>query len=578
MSFLSNSFFKPAKNLTPIKSFAFLLVTLLILGSASSTNQNNALDSLIKELNTSSKDDTLKVNLLNKIGYKFWIVDANESIRYGEKALKLSKKLRYNNGLARANRIIGVAYWSQGFQNNALEHLKESYALYKDIEDKAGMANTTLNLGMVYADLHDYEKALKYYDIAINEFTTLQLKGRIATAFTKIGIVLTDQHKETEALKYFTDALKMHIESDFTYGIAEVHSKLGALYINLNEIEQASYHIRKSISIGKRVNDIHGLTYNLINLGKTLRLSNKIDEAILNINKGLSLSKENNLKQFELLAYGELMELKKLQNQPSEALDYYEKFAFLKDSLYDLEQSKQIAYLEFKNELEKKERQLIEAETQKKASNTINLILIVGVIIVSVAGYFIYYVSKERLKKSKQLALKTKEHLESVQALTKKELENAELKQKELQQQLEFKNRELTSYALNFIKKNEVVQELQLTINELKKSDTVQKDKLIANLDKVLKKNLSIDKDWDDFSRFFDDVYQGFYANLKSKHKGLTSNDLKLCSLIRLNLNTKETANILGISPESAKTSRYRLRKKLELDAQQDISNYLVSL
>ncbi|WP_445454949.1 alpha/beta fold hydrolase [Flavobacterium sp. HNIBRBA15423] len=283
-------------------------------------------------------------------------------------------------------------------------------------------------------------------------------------------------------------------------------------------------------------------------------------------------------RQFELVAYEELKELKKQQHKPYEALAFYEKYESLKDSLFALEKSKQIAYIEFENELEKKNNELSKLEAHEKASKIINLILILGIVILSVAGYIIYSVSKQRLKKSKQLALKTKEYLESEQALIQKELENSELKRQELRQQLDFKNRELTSYALNFIKKNEVVQELQLIINKLKESSVINKDKLITDLKKIIKKNLSIDRDWDDFSRFFDDVHQGFYSNLKLNHNSLTVNDLKLCSLIRLNLNTKETASILGISPESAKTARYRLRQKLGIDAKQDIANYLVNL
>ena len=257
---------------------------------------------------------------------------------------------------------------------------------------------------------------------------------------------------------------------------------------------------------------------------------------------------------------------------------FYDNYTFLKDSLFNSEKSKQIAFLEFENELEKKDKELLEFKAQEKASNTIKLILLIGIVILTIAGYIIYYVSKQSLGKSKQLTVKTKEHLESAQELTQKHLENSELRRKELKQQLDFKNRELTSYALNFIKKNEVVQELQCTISNLAASSAIPKDKLIADLKKIIQKNLSIDKDWENFSRFFDDVHQGFYSNLKSKHKGLTANDLKLCSLIRLNLNTKETASILGISPESAKTSRYRLRKKLELASGQEISTYLLSL
>ncbi|WP_282080080.1 tetratricopeptide repeat protein [Aquimarina algiphila] len=536
------------------------------------------IDSLLDQLNSYEAEDTVKVDLLNAVGFEYWIVDANESINFGKKALRLSRLLGYANGLAKANRIIGVAYWAQGNQNKALEHLNISHKVYKKIQDKTGLANTRLNIGMVYADLKEYEKALHNYEQAINEFTALELKSRIATTFTKIGTILIAQHKDSEALKYLTDALQMHTANDFIYGISEAHNRLGMLYLNKNEIEQAYYHIKKSMTLGNEVSDIDGLTNNLIIYGKILRLDNNLEEAAIELNKGLELAKENHLKKYELFAYEELKELKKQQYKPEEALMFYDKYITLKDSLFNTEKAKQIAYLEFKNALERKDKELEVLKEKEKTDNLIKLLLVLGVTIISIAGYMIYAIARQRARKSKELSTKSQELLESVYALTQKDLENSELKRQELKQQLDFKNKELTSYALNFIKKNEVVQQLHSTIQDIKKSSNVEKDKLIADLNKIIRKNLSIDRDWEDFSRFFEDAHQGFYSKLKSKHEDLSTNDLKICSLTRLNLNIKETASILGISPESVKTARYRLRKKLGLDPRKEILTYLVHL
>ncbi|WP_340200008.1 tetratricopeptide repeat protein [Ascidiimonas sp. W6] len=536
------------------------------------------IDSLLHQLSSLKEENTIKVDLLNTIGFEYWIVDANESIVFGKEALQLSETLKYTKGLAKANRIVGVAYWAQGNQNKALEYLNTSHKLYKTIKDKTGLANTRLNIGMVYADLKEYEKALHYYEQAINEFTALELKGRIATTFTKIGTILIAQHKNSEALQYLTDALQMHTSNNFTYGIAEAHNRLGILYLHENEIEQSSYHIKKSIELGSKVSDIDGLTNNLIIYGKILRLSNNLDEAEIKLNKGLELAKENNLKKYELFAYQELKELKKQQSIPEEAFVFYDNYITLKDSLFNSEKSKQIAYLEFENQLEIKDKELLALKAQEKKDNLIKMILFLGVVIISIFGYIIYVVTKQRARKSKQLSTKSQELLESVYALSQKNLENSELRQRELKRQLDFKNKELTSYALNFIKKNEIVQELKSMIHEIKKSSTIEKEKLIADIHKVIQKNLSIDRDWEDFSRFFEDAHQGFYSKLKSAHKDLSTNDLKICSLIRLNLNIKETASIIGISPESVKTARYRLRKKLGLEPQQEILTYLIHL
>jgi len=554
--------------------FLFFLCT----NTALATQKTKKIDSLKQKLQTYTLQDTLKVNLLNTIGYEYWIVDATESIHFGTKALELSKKLKYTKGAARANRVVGVAYWAQGNLNMALQYLTISHKGYQRIQDKTGLANTRLNIGMVYADLKEYKKALYYYEQAINEFTALGLKGRIATTFTKIGTMLIEQNKDNEALQYLTDALQMHTGANFTYGIAEAHNKLGILYLHKNEIEQASYHIKKSMQLGSKISDKDGLTNNLILYGKILRKSSKLDQAAIELDKGLQLAKENNLKKYELLAYEELKELKKTQAKPQEAYRYYDKFITLRDSLFNLEKSKQIAYLEFENEIEKRDKALLSLKAQEKKDKLIQVLLLIGLVILVISLVVIYIISKQRTEKNREIAVQNQKLVESAYELSQRKLENAELKQQELKKELDFKNRELSSYTLNFIKKNEIVQQIQQTIQSIKKTPTLQKNKIITDLNRLIRKNLRIDRDWEDFSRFFEDAHKGFYTKLKSKHEDLSSNDLKICSLIRLNLNVKEMASILGISPDSARTARYRLRKKLKLSPEQEIFAYLVHL
>jgi len=76
----------------------------------------------------------------------------------------------------------------------------------------------------------------------------------------------------------------------------------------------------------------------------------------------------------------------------------------------------------------------------------------------------------------------------------------------------------------------------------------------------------------------FEQVHQHFFTRLKEACPDLSSAELKLCALIRLNLNMKESATILGISPTSVKTARYRLRKKLNLSQEESILDYLLKI
>jgi len=204
--------------------------------------------------------------------------------------------------------------------------------------------------------------------------------------------------------------------------------------------------------------------------------------------------------------------------------------------------------------------------------------LLTGLLVMGVIGYLV--VSRQRLKihKNKELLAKNREIYHSQQALAQAELENARLQEKKLLQEIEFKNKELTSYTINFIQKNELMEELKESINQLKKLSDQEVSKQLNILNRLVDSSFNIDKDWEDFRLHFEQVHQDFFKLLKERCPELSSGELKLCALIKLNMNMKEAAAILGISPESVKTARYRLRKKFELSREESLVDYILNI
>ncbi len=512
-----------------------------------------------------------KIDILNELGYQNWIINSEEALKYGKQAIELADSLNYLNGEAKANRVLGVAYWTRGSHLNAIKHLNKSLEQNQALLNAEETANTTLNLAMVYASLRDDEKALSMYQDAINQFTSLDLKSRIATAFTKIASLYIKQDRLGEAKDYLTNALKMHTEANFTYGIAEAHNRLGILYIKLEEKEQAYYHIERAIINGKKVNDSDGMISNLIQYGKLLMLDNEFQTAEEHFLLALERAKNNNLKRYELEAYESLRNLKRFEEKSEDALDYYDKYITLKDSIFNSNNAMKIAALELNNELVAKEKALELLAEKERSNNFVKWSLIIGLVVLMLITIIYFINLKKRIAQRRELHL-TKEEFNQA------ELENANLKQQELQQQLDFKNKELTSYTLNFVQKSELFQELKEKIEFLKTATPKQRDKIITDLNRVIKQHINIDRNWEDFKRYFEDVHTGFTEKLKENHPDLSANDLKICALTRLNLNIKESATILGITPESVKTARYRLRKKLNLEHNEELLSYFLKL
>ena len=417
----------------------------LLLFFLTDAGAQSAIDSLERELKKTTAG-TKKVDILNELGYENWIVDSKKSITQGNEALQLAKELSYPQGIAKAKRILGVAYWTLGQPKAALENLTEAQDAYKQLNDEEGMANCLLNIGMVYADIRDYPTALRFYDRAIEKFSKLGLKGRIATAYTKIGIVKTETRRFHDAQEYLTNALDIHSENNFTYGMAEAHNKLGRLFLELNETEQAGHHLRKAIVMGKQIHDEDGLVSNLILFGRLLRMEGDYEASEAHLDIALERASKKQLRKYKLEALNEYRLLKKQQGQLPEALEYYDRYTALKDSLYDIEKSKQVAAMEFKSEINEKNREVEYLNSKEATDTAIRWLLFSGILITSALSWLLIRSLRQKNKSQQEL-------LASNKMVAQTALENERLKKDELEEQLHFKNRELTSYSLNFVQK-----------------------------------------------------------------------------------------------------------------------------
>lgn len=150
------------------------------------------------------------------------------------------------------------------------------------------------------------------------------------------------------------------------------------------------------------------------------------------------------------------------------------------------------------------------------------------------------------------------------------------LKEKNLKLEIKKKNFALASSTLNNIKKNELLTDL---INDIK---TIDSDILNASLHtkvrKVLKKinNHLIDKeDWLTFQLHFNNSHSQFFQNLREKHPNLSSNETKLSAYLKLNLSSKEIASLMNVAVSSVEQSRYRLRKKFNLNKDENLVTYI---
>lgn len=166
----------------------------------------------------------------------------------------------------------------------------------------------------------------------------------------------------------------------------------------------------------------------------------------------------------------------------------------------------------------------------------------------------------------------------SRQALSEADLNYLHLKEKQLHNQIEYRNKQITTHTLNIIQKNEMLKTLSDQLEKIIKSPKASSPNELRKMLKIIDESFRLDKDWDEFKLYFEQIYTGFYAKLKINYPMLTNQELRHCALIRLNLSNNECASILGISPGSVKVSRTRLRKKLDLENHHSLTDFVMSI
>ncbi len=195
------------------------------------------------------------------------------------------------------------------------------------------------------------------------------------------------------------------------------------------------------------------------------------------------------------------------------------------------------------------------------------------------ATYALYRWQKQKFQRQrlryeeKQKRLRDLHQLE----LEKNEKEIVKLRNEKLEAEIQHKNKEMASATMHLVKKGELITRLHDELQKLMKN--TEDDKLLESLKKMTKtlgEEDKMDADWEHFTIHFDKAHNDFFVALKEKHSNLTPNELKLCAYLRMNLSTKEMAQLMNISVRGVEISRYRLRKKLQIPTETNLFTYLL--
>lgn len=457
---------------------------------------------------------------------------------------------------------IGTVFYEMGNYPQAQEFILKSLKLAETINDEPTISRALNNLGNIHNDLKDYDTSLEYYQKSLAIKEKMGLENSLPLVHNNIGLIHSQQNDHELAIASFNESVRLSRKTNDPISEARGYSNLGAEYSKTKDFDKALELHNEAVALKKKLNDRDGLASTLVYRGQTYLRIGRWKDARDDCLQGQQMSKASGhglLQQEACLCLSKAF--KGLGNYKA-SLEYHERFAQLKDTLFNAERTQEITRATMNYAFEKKQladsidfhkrqtAQQVAYERQLNKQNTRFYILVL--VSLGIIGFltFLYYKYRQNLKLKK----------------VENELLNTEI---------EFKKKDLTTMAVNISNNQEWAESLGERLQSLKAATGRKRQKELELLEEEIKNKVWVNKDSDDFYQKVDELSSSFYAKLNEQFEGLTKTDVRLCSFIKLNLNTKQIATLQNINPSSVKMSRNRLRKKLNLSPEHDLSAFL---
>ncbi len=442
-----------------------LLLTLLILillpFYALAQKEKN--DSLIKVLSTTTIDSQ-KVDIL----YDLSNIQSKPELakRYADQIVEISKKTNYKKGLSLGYNVLGSISKKEGDFDQALNYHFLSLKILDPAKDSLSIAKVHNNIGEAYRLIGDHTKAFQNYLKSLATLEKLNKPKLVAISLSNIAIIYRQQKNISKSLEYNFKSLAIREEIKDEAGMSNSYDNIGIIYYDQKKYLEAENYSLKSLSIKERLKDSAGLATNYNNLsniysqsgnhalGLSYQLKSLAMRECLNDKRGvamsynnlgniysitgdykkalsyqlkaLELSKQINSKELLINNYESLVKLNKTTRDFEQAFFYQNMLSAIKDSMLNIETSKQIAEMQTKYDTDKKEQenQALTKENQvkevliKNQTTQRNLLIafIIAILFVALLIYNRYKLKQKELFQkeiNKQQELRSKAIIEA---------------------------------------------------------------------------------------------------------------------------------------------------------------------
>lgn len=488
------------------------------------------------------------------------------------------KKRDTNKNLyAEINYLCGYAYYHVANHEQSLASFYEivkapGISPYFQMKALMGIANVFLSCKNLPEAQKSLTKALKINTSTLNDYSAYW------GIYNNLSSIYATKGNYDTALLYLNKAQDMITIAGDTLK-PEIFSNFANIYQMTGRYEQAEHYYNEAIQLSKKIGNKFAEAQTLTNLGVLyMRLGHK-DKAFHQFQIAKQISESIGSKQLSIKLYKQLSKYYEDIGDYKQALTYARMLSNTFDSVYNVQNSQNIERLLADFEIYQIEttQQLLERDLtiskdkifRQKVNVTILSILALGALLLA-------FYNIRRLIRTNRAYKELHERLSDFQSTVDEQ--KAELVER-FQSELELKHNELTTNALLLVKSEGIANDIMDKLLEFKQM--FHKDekalRLINEMEHTVKE-LYIGKGWDEFRYCFEQVNAAFYNRLDMRYPDLTPSDRRFAALLSLNLTTKEIAILTNRSIRGVETSKFRLKKKMKLGADENLLEMLISI
>lgn len=586
--------------LTGQKNLILFLFVLLCFPSLTQSSKDSLLDVIS---NTNNKIDKAASYL--ELSKFYFETDFGLYIGYNRKAESLLNSLNYSNKEIqnkfpnhdifdlryKLNTNLGHHHYFKTDLDSALYYFKKAENISREINSSEKIVNSIINIALIKIEKGDFKNTYSELKSLLNSDLEISLYDE-AKIISRISKILYLLEQSENALPYAYRQLNLGYELKDSSMISKSLSNLGVFYLNMNEIDSAEYYINEALNLSIKMNRVNSIIINRANLAELYYRNGHFEKSELLNRESLKLAREKNLRYnlagclTDVITYSlingdfsetetlisEFDSLSPMLKEVECKIWYYQtkkRIAEVKENWSDVMvfntkidsvklfvDNKEINKYIIENELQS-QFEIVKENLQTKYKNEVSnqndnfkfwMFLLITFFTVLLALSVFYYRYRKRLSKSteNQLTFKVQEQ-----------------------------SQKLTSLSLRLNQSKEYFKNISTITSKLERGESKIENSLVE-LKTQLKEGARKDNDWILFQEHFNELNPNFIKEISSKYPELTPHELRLCSLLKLNLSSSEISDLLSITQKSLRNLKYRVHKKMNLPKGQKLSTYLL--